>query len=265
MSRRNLLIGTAVLATIAAGGCQAPSRSAQPQPSTFTAPASPSRPAVVSSNSVSSSSVSSSSVSSSSVSSSAAPRSPATTAAGPSSSALRAPAPKNTEATDNPPPPDTPGTFTLTVSTGSGDIQAAVAPLSVDLHSDGTAEPIDPPHGTAAQWLTAAWIRQSTYPAAGARGTTYVYGHACHHHVCSFTRLRDAQVGNAITVTTPHSVLNYRICDTARSAKSGDLAVPSCGSADVNLVLVTCEYEQGDQSTHNLVVAATFVTSDSTG
>lgn len=77
--------------------------------------------------------------------------------------------------------------------------------------------------------------------------------------MCSFTRLRDAQVGNAIAVTTPSRVLYYRLCATGSSAKSGNLAVPSCDGADADLVLVTCEYEQGDQSTHNLVVAATLV------
>lgn len=143
--------------------------------------------------------------------------------------------------------------------TSGGDIQAPVAPLSADVHPDGTAEPIDPPHGDAQQWLTAAWIEQSPFPGpTGGGGPSFVYGHACHYHVCSFTRLRDAQVGDLITVTTPSRVLTYRLCATGSSAKAGNLAVPTCDGAAVNLVLVTCAYEQGDQSNRNLVVAATL-------
>lgn len=146
-----------------------------------------------------------------------------------------------------------------------GDIDAPVTPLSVDVRADGTAEKIDPPHGNAQQWLTAAWIEQSPFPGASAGGPSFIYGHACHHHVCSFTRLRDAQVGDAITVSTPARVLTYRLCATGSSAKSGNLGVPSCDGADVDLVLVTCEYEQGDRSTHNLVVSATLMTKTGSG
>jgi cell division protein FtsZ len=35
---------------------------------------------------------------------------------------------------------------------------------------------------------------------AASHGTSYVYGHACHHHVCSFTRLKDTSVGDQVTV-----------------------------------------------------------------
>ncbi len=154
--------------------------------------------------------------------------------------------------------------FSLVVRTGVGTIEAPIAPLSVDVGSDGTTAPIDPPHDTAQQWRTAAWIEQSAYPTADATGgPSYIYGHACHHHVCSFTRLRDATPGDIVTVDTPASLLTYRICATGRSSKTGNLQVPACGGDPVNLVLVTCEYEQGDQSTHNLVVAAQLVSSRS--
>ncbi len=152
--------------------------------------------------------------------------------------------------------------FSLVVDTSAGNIEAPIAPLGVDVGSDGTAAPIDPPHDTAQQWRTAAWIEQSAYPTAAATGgPSYIYGHACHHHVCSFTQLRDAATGNTVTVDTPASLLTYRICATGRSSKTGNLQVPTCGAEPVNLVLVTCEYEQGDQSTHNLVVAAQLVSS----
>lgn len=165
-------------------------------------------------------------------------------------------------AAQSPRPPTEYSGFSLVVRTGAGTIEAPIAPLSVDLGSDGTAAPIDPPHGTAQQWRTAAWIEQSSYPTAAATGgPSYIYGHACHHHVCSFTRLRDATTGNTVTVDTPASLLTYRICATGRSSKTGNLQVPPCGAHPVNLVLVTCEYEQGDRSTHNLVVAAHLVSS----
>ena len=61
------------------------------------------------------------------------------------------------------------GAFSLIVHTGRSEIHAVVAPLSATIRSDGTAEPIDPPHGSARQWDTAAWIEQSAYPERPAR------------------------------------------------------------------------------------------------
>lgn len=145
------------------------------------------------------------------------------------------------------------------VSTSRGDIEAPVAPLSATVHPDGTAEPIDPPHHTAQDWSTAAWIEQSAYPAASARAVSYVYGHACHYHVCSFTRLGDAGIGDSITVTTSASLLSYRVCGSGLSPKAGNLVIPGCDRGSGDLVLVTCAYEQGDTSTKNLVVVATLV------
>ncbi len=124
------------------------------------------------------------------------------------------------------------------------------------VHLDGTADPIDPPHATAQEWQTAAWITQSAYPSAPSTGTTYIYGHACHYHVCSFTSLYNARVGDAIAVAIPSQQLGYRVCATGSSPKSGNLRVPRCASGSPDLVLVTCEYEEGDTSTSNLVVAA---------
>lgn len=190
--------------------------------------------------------------------------SPASAARHPDTAPAASSGQPRTTAAWSPRPPDPYDGFSLVVRTSGGDIEAPIAPLSVDLGSDGTAAPIDPPHDTAQQWRTAAWIEQSAYPTAAVTGgASYIYGHACHHHVCSFTRLRDATTGNTVTVDTRASLLTYRICATGRSSKGGNLEVPACGADSVDLVLVTCEYEQGDQSTHNLVVAAQLVSSRS--
>ena len=149
--------------------------------------------------------------------------------------------------------------FALKVTTrDDGTISAPIAPLSADMHSDGTAEPIDPPHNTAEEWRTVAWVTQSAFPNAPSTGTSFLYGHACHYHICSFTTLSNAGIGNSITVTTPSDVLRYRICATGVSPKSSNLDVPHCANAPVDLVLVTCEYEIGDTSTNNFVVSATL-------
>ena len=148
------------------------------------------------------------------------------------------------------------GAFRLTVRTGEGAIQAAVAPLRATLHSDGTAEPIDPPHDNAQQWDTAAWIEQSAYPAAPAQGRSYIYGHACHYHVCSFDRLTDVSWGDTITIHATSQTLTYRVCARGLSPKAGNLVVPACHQPNAELVLVTCQYEHGDTSTDNLVIVA---------
>jgi LPXTG-site transpeptidase (sortase) family protein len=151
------------------------------------------------------------------------------------------------------PPPSADAAFSLVVTTQSGEISADVDSISV-----ASNEPVDPPHDTAAQWNTAAWVRQSSYPSAASKGTSYVYGHACHHHVCSFTRLKDANLGDRVTVTTASGTLIYRIQRTGASPKSAN-SLPSWASDSTvpnRLVLVTCAYEQGDTSRDNLVVVA---------
>jgi LPXTG-site transpeptidase (sortase) family protein len=150
------------------------------------------------------------------------------------------------------------GAFSLVVHTSRGEIRAAVAPLSATIRSDGTPEPIDPPHGSAQQWDTAAWIEQSAYPERPASGPSYIYGHACHYHVCPFTRLRESRVGDTITVRASAKPIKYRVCATGVSSKAANLVVPTCNSS-TDLVLVTCQYERGDTSTNNIVVVATTV------
>jgi LPXTG-site transpeptidase (sortase) family protein len=145
------------------------------------------------------------------------------------------------------------GSFSLGVEMQTGRISAAVEPISVQSN-----QPVDPPHSTAAEWKTAAWVQQSTFPTDGSSGTSYVYGHACHHHVCSFTNLKDVRVGDEVTVTAMSGRLKYRVSRVGNSPKAA-ATLPSWASDSKvpdRLVLVTCAFEQGDTSTENIVVVA---------
>lgn len=146
--------------------------------------------------------------------------------------------------------------FVLVVHTASAELPARVAPISVASH-----QVVDPPHNTPEQWDTAAWVVQAAYPAVPSSGTTYVYGHACHHHVCPFTDLKDAGVGDPVVVTTHWGVLRYRIEQIGPSPKSAS-SLPAWASDSTvknRIVLVTCEYEIGDTSLNNIVVTANLV------
>ncbi len=135
----------------------------------------------------------------------------------------------------------------------TGNISAHVDSISVASH-----ESVDPPHETAAEWNTAVWVKQSSYPAAPSKGTSYIYGHACHHHVCPFTSLHNASVGDQVIVTTASGTFTYRIARIGLSARSAS-SLPSWASDSTvpnRLVLVTCAFEQGDVSTDNIVVVA---------
>jgi LPXTG-site transpeptidase (sortase) family protein len=178
---------------------------------------------------------------------------PATTRKTPTKPAQPAAPPNKATPPNRSAPPSADAAFSLVVTTQSGEISADVDSISV-----ASNEPVDPPHNTAAQWNTAAWVRQSSYPSAASKGTSYVYGHACHHHLCSFTRLKDANLGDQVTVTTASGTLIYRIEKTGASPKSAN-SLPSWASDSTvpnRLVLVTCAYEQGDTSRDNLVVVA---------
>jgi hypothetical protein len=113
------------------------------------------------------------------------------------------------------PAPSADGGFALVVKTRSGDISANVSSISV-----ASNEPVDPPHDTAEQWNTAAWVKQSSYPSAPSNGTSSVYGHACHYHVCPFTWLKDANVGDHVTVRTASRTLMHRIEKIGLSPKT---------------------------------------------
>jgi hypothetical protein len=143
--------------------------------------------------------------------------------------------------------------FRLAITTSSGVISANVGSISVVSN-----QPVDPPHDTAEEWNTAVWVRQSAYPSAQSRGTTYVYGHACHYHQCPFTQLKDAQVGDLVRVTLPTSALTFQIERSGLSPKAAS-ALPAWASDSTvqnRIVLVTCAFEQGDTSTNNIVVVA---------
>jgi LPXTG-site transpeptidase (sortase) family protein len=154
---------------------------------------------------------------------------------------------------DTTPAPSADRGFSLVVKTASGDISAKVMPISV-----ASYQPVDTPHRTAEEWNTAGWVKQSAYPSAPSNGTSYVYGHACHHHVCPFTRLKDANLGDQVTVTTASGTLTYRIARIGQSPKTAR-ALPSWAfdsTVPNRLVLVTCAFEQGDTSSENIVVVA---------
>lgn len=140
--------------------------------------------------------------------------------------------------------------FGLVVHARSGEISAPVESISV-----ASNQPVDPP-----RWNTAAWVEQSSYPSARSRGTSYIYGHACHHHVCSFTRLKDAALGDAVSITTTSARLTYRITRIGLSPKTASSlpAWASDSSVPNRLVLITCAYEQGDTSTENIILIATL-------
>jgi hypothetical protein len=143
--------------------------------------------------------------------------------------------------------------FSLVVKTRSGEISAKVQSISV-----ASNQPVDPPHDTAAQWNTPVWVEESAFPSAHSDGTSYVYGHACHYHLCPFTTLKDARIRELVEDTVPSGVLTYRIEWTGLSPKAASSLPPWASDSTVanRLVLVTCAYEQGDSSTNNIVVTA---------
>ncbi len=151
-----------------------------------------------------------------------------------------------------PPRPD-PGGFALVVKTDAGDLPAQVAPMNVASH-----QLVDPPHDTPQQWNTAAWIVQAAYPAVRSTGTTYIYGHACHHHICPFTDLKQAKLADPVIITTPTATITYLIRRIGLSPKSAS-SLPDWASDSTikdRLVLVTCQFENGDDSTNNIVIVA---------
>lgn len=163
----------------------------------------------------------------------------------------RTPATKTAEVAGPVSPPH--GDFSLVVKTDSGVVSANVTSMSV-----ASREPVDAPHKTAEDWNTAVWVKQSTYPSGANDGTSYIYGHACHHHVCAFTKLKNAELGDQVTITTTSGILKYRINRIGLSPKTAT-SLPSWASDSTvpnRLVLVTCAFERGDTSHDNIVVIA---------
>lgn len=148
------------------------------------------------------------------------------------------------------------GPFRLVVHTVADTIDVGVAPFSA-----ASYQAVDPPHNTAQQWDTAAWIVQSTYPARPARGTAYIYGHACWDIVCSFNDLKDTRVGDIAQIMTPTARLTYRVDRIGVSPKTAS-SLPQWASDSTipnRLVLVTCTFESNGASLDNLVVRAHLV------
>jgi hypothetical protein len=110
------------------------------------------------------------------------------------------------------------------------------------------------------------WIRNASYPASPAAGTTYIYGHACRYHICPFSAVQQnsdggytVQPGDTAVITTPTESLTYQVCAVGKSPKQGGDAIqPACGRT-VDLDIVTCGYAADDTSTENIIIAATLV------
>jgi hypothetical protein len=120
--------------------------------------------------------------------------------------------------------------------------------------------PIDPP-----SWDRAVWVRYRPLvpPTDTADGTSYVYGHACRHHSCSFTELFRAAPGGSVTIDADGRRVEYRITSVSAAYPKtgpGSLAELRGGVADRSvarrLVLITCGYDGGDVSRTNVVVVA---------
>lgn len=135
------------------------------------------------------------------------------------------------------------------------------------------------PSNTHNWCATSVWLANAkngwVYPSSPSRGITWVALHACHYNQCPFSFVRclthcnqasDAHKtfsvadGEQIVLTTPTGVLTYRVCGVGTSPKySNDaLQVPTC-TTPIDLVVGDCEYEQGDTSRYNIVIAATLV------
>ena len=153
------------------------------------------------------------------------------------------------------------GPVHLTVRAADGrPILATTVGALAPVRTGGGYAPIDPPH-----WNQAVWVRYRPLipPTDTAHGTSYVYGHACHHHRCAFTRLFHATRGGSITVTQDGRAIRYQIVRTSADfpkSGPGSLAARTSGVADRSvprrLVLITCAYESGDVSLNNFVVIA---------
>lgn len=122
------------------------------------------------------------------------------------------------------------------------------------VNADGSWAPVEPPH-----WDRAVWLSQSAPAASPSSGTTAVYGHACHHHVCSFDKLRDAALGDSVVLRTAAGTLTYRVFGIGSYPKHGTGSLNAKPSVNGELMLVTCAYEEGDESLSNLVVTAELV------
>jgi hypothetical protein len=150
--------------------------------------------------------------------------------------------------------------ITVRAADGRRVLTSTVGRLDPRPAAGGGYAPIDPP-----AWNQAVWVsyRPLVSPADTAHGTSYVYGHACHHHVCSFTNLAEVRPGASVVVTAGQTSTRYTVTTaSADFPKSGpgSLADRTSGVADRTIahriVLITCAYGHGDVSVDNFVVVA---------
>lgn len=153
--------------------------------------------------------------------------------------------------------PATPTWLVIKTAKGRVLLQTAIGQQAAPINPDGTWGKMDPPY-----WNRAVWETQSVMPAYPSPGTSAIYGHACHHHVCSFDKLATVQKGDTATLTTPSGVLTYRVDAPGQYPKEGSGSLGSKHSVANELMLVTCAYEQGDESLNNLVVTAKLVAAE---
>jgi hypothetical protein len=153
------------------------------------------------------------------------------------------------------------GPVRLTVRTPAGTTLANTVIGRLDPVRAGAGyRPVDPP-----EWNQAVWVRYRPFvpPTDTSRGTSYIYGHACHHHVCAFTDLARVRPGASITVTSGGHATTYRVVRaSAGFPKHGPGSLADRTGAITNrsiahrIVLITCAYERGDVSLDNFVVVA---------
>lgn len=118
---------------------------------------------------------------------------------------------------------------------------------------------------------TSIRVAASAYPSYPSNGTTYVYGHACQHHICPFSAIQRKAAGgytvargDTITIRTPSGVLTYRVTRVGSSSKNHNSLPAWANDSTVpnRVVVVTCEYESGGQSANNIVVVAKLVAAE---
>lgn len=148
---------------------------------------------------------------------------------------------------------------------------SCAAPVQIGVMDVPSYAMVTPPEPAGHNWCdTSVRIKASAYPSSPSTGTTYVYGHACAHHVCPFTDIRllpgggySVQPGDQVVAETSTGVLTLRVCRVYSSPKDGPFKEPNCGGQSIDLVIIACEYEPGTTYDNgmNVVVAATLVAS----
>jgi LPXTG-site transpeptidase (sortase) family protein len=114
---------------------------------------------------------------------------------------------------------------------------------------------VEPPHRD-----TVAWWSGGGWPADPADNTVYLYGHVSRIEAV-FNRLAEAQVGDAVSVTTAAGTLTYRVTEVLPPVAKKDLpSVPEVAAAvPGRLVMIGChrDPDQGTRpTTSNTVVIA---------